>query len=129
MPLSHLAKMEYHYRSLNLLEIGFSSYDPGYMKSPLWKRIRRRVFKRDKGRCVLCGVKRPKMEPHHLSYSVAILLGKRLSEIQLLCPDCHQRIEGDYGPNKRAPSEAREEFFRIKKNRRRYTRLPRRCRV
>lgn len=125
MALSDLAKMEYHYRGVHLRELGFSSYDE-YMNSLEWREIRRRVVKRDRRRCVLCSRKGNRMEVHHLSYSVAVLKGKRLSEIQLLCHWCHLKIEGSYGPNKRAPSEARRKFYRILNNRRKYTRLPRR---
>ena len=118
MPLSLIAKMEYHDRAVALRHLGFRSYSQ-YLNGPLWRRIRKRVVRRDRGRCVLCTG--TGWQAHHLSYSQTVLLGRRMDQLQLLCKRCHNAVEGSRG-EKRSPSEARREFFRRLRLRRKYTR-------
>ena len=117
MSLSNTAFIEYGKRNKILRGMGFMSYEE-YLKTPRWARIRRRIIRRDRGRCVLCRGKG--WVVHHLRYTVPVLLGKRLDQLQTLCGACHEAIEWDYD-NKRSPKEARKEFFRRRRMSRKST--------
>lgn len=57
-----------------------------YLKSEKWKQIRIRKFKQVGRKCEVCGSKK-NLQCHHLNYE---RLGKeRLSDLQILCTDCH----------------------------------------
>lgn len=62
-----------------------------YLQSPLWKKIRRRVLKRDRGICQLCQAKAT--EVHHRSYDTDVMLGKNDAGCISLCEKCHHSIE------------------------------------
>ena len=65
------------------------TYDE-YKKSPAWQRKRKAVKQRDGGQCV-CGA--PATEMHHKTYNN---LGKEpLSELVMLCNECHNRLHPD----------------------------------
>jgi hypothetical protein len=58
-----------------------------YLKGESWKRIRRLVLRRDRGRCRSCG--RRAWQVHHASYERAVLEGRDLSQLFALCGTCH----------------------------------------
>ena len=65
------------------------TYDE-YKSSPAWQRKRNAVIQRDGGQCV-CGA--PATEMHHKTYNN---LGKEpLSELVMLCNECHNRLHPD----------------------------------
>lgn len=59
-------------------------YIPAHYKSELWRK--------QKGRCAMCG---KKLDPHHyhIDHKKPVALGGKttLSNLQLLCPECHMR--------------------------------------
>ena len=83
-------------------KLGFASYD-AYLKSSLWRRIRRRVLKRDESKCRRC--KGTADLVHHLSYAIAALRGDADHLLVSLCDGCHNFIELDEHGGRRAPSE------------------------
>lgn len=82
----------YDSRAKVLEKLGFTDYNE-YLFSLLWKKIRKRVLKRDKCRCKLCG-KRAECV-HHIKYELANLSGRSLKNMVSLCHDCHKDIEFD----------------------------------
>jgi hypothetical protein len=66
-------------------------YNKVYLKSDLWKEIRRRVMDRDGRRCVRCRASADTV--HHKSYSQEVLDGQNDSEMISLCNRCHRFIE------------------------------------
>ncbi len=82
----------YRLRDARLLRMGFANY-PHYLRSNLWKRIRRKVLWRDKF-CRVCGPQRA-TEVHHLSYGVAVLHGQDYDQLVGLCRECHEWLEFD----------------------------------
>jgi 5-methylcytosine-specific restriction endonuclease McrA len=80
-------------------------YQDVYLKSDLWKAIRRRVLERDGKRCCRC--KRPASVVHHQSYDKDVLAGTADYMLTSLCFDCHAFIEFD-GDRKTSLDEANE---------------------
>jgi hypothetical protein len=82
----------YAQRDAVLREMGFPTY-ADYLASPLWARIKRRLFKAY-GLCV-CGA--PATEVHHRTYKRRYMegRGKIYSFLIPICRTCHQRIEFD----------------------------------
>ena len=68
------------------------SYDV-YLKSKLWKQIRKRILERDENLCRECGVKAEHV--HHLSYGPLVMLGKDDSKLISLCIPCHDSRHPD----------------------------------
>lgn len=58
-----------------------------YLQSPLWKRIRKRILKRDEHLCRDCG--REAKHVHHLSYAPLVMFGRDDSKLLSLCVSCH----------------------------------------
>ncbi len=88
----------YAVRNRRLKLMGYASYQE-YLTSPLWSEIRRKVFARDKGLCVLCGMLA--RDVHHLDYQRQTMLGKSLDRVVSLCSLHHEVIEMD-GQSKRS---------------------------
>jgi 5-methylcytosine-specific restriction endonuclease McrA len=66
------------------------SYYRWVLKSRRWRKLRRLAYERSHGRCVRCGRRKSLgvLQLHHKTYKK---LGKeRLSEVELLCDDCHR---------------------------------------
>ena len=80
----------YQSRNLILKELGFASYKD-YLKSPLWKRIREEVLKRDRNVCQICSCHANQV--HHSRYHRNDLLGKNKNFLHSLCGQCHEKIE------------------------------------
>lgn len=95
--------VDYGRRDEILREMGYASYRE-YLASPLWAKIRRRVFGRDEGKCRLCGKRGEQV--HHQSYDARTLKGKILKRLLLLCKACHEAVEVDGLGRKRSAREA-----------------------
>lgn len=64
------------------------------LKSRRWRRLRRRAYKCTSGRCARCFRRHllGGLQLHHRTYS---RLGhERLSEVELLCDECHRKQHG-----------------------------------
>jgi hypothetical protein len=64
-----------------------------YLKSALWRRIRKRVLERDGGRCLRCGGKATRV--HHRSYAEDVKSGNNDDMLASVCKGCHQVIHWD----------------------------------
>jgi hypothetical protein len=74
-----------------------------YLTSKLWKKIRRRVLKRDKKTCVFCGGKAQHV--HHSSYEREVMEGKADQMLVSMCAVCHYYIHYDDNGSMRTPEE------------------------
>ena len=99
-----MAYKEYVRRDQIVTSMGFKDY-ADYLKSDLWKRTRRRVFARSKGKCFIC--KSKATEVHHRFYSKRSLGGFSIRKLSAICRECHQAIEFENG-RKVWPRRARE---------------------
>lgn len=62
-----------------------------------WKRLKRIVFKRDGGKCVLCA-SADDLEYHHIiPFSKAPLLALEPDNVTLVCGGCHKKMAGKEG--------------------------------
>lgn len=90
----------YKDRDESLSYLGFFCYSD-YLDSPLWKIIRDKIFARDGWKCTASGCKykhrrgRIKLEAHHVSYALPVLLGIDPGSIVTVCYHCHKRMEFD----------------------------------
>ena len=103
-------------RNQALKNIGFGGYKE-YLKSPLWKNIRKRVFEKKGEMCMLCQ-KNKATAIHHRRYSVVDLVGDDLTFLEPICNDCHEWLEFSCGGDKTSLIEANRimaENFRIPK--------------
>jgi len=91
----------YYERQQVLKYIGFATYEM-YLESHTWITIRRRILKRDHGKCQRCGGRASQV--HHRNYSLDTLCGDNDAGLVSLCGYCHLDIEFD-GDRKRAGSE------------------------
>jgi hypothetical protein len=80
----------YSTRDATLRSMGYESYTV-YLLSPLWRSIRRAVFRLKGVQCSLCS--RPARQIHHLDYGEATLRGEDLSGLAPICRRCHFKIE------------------------------------
>lgn len=85
--------------------LGHKTY-AAYLDSPLWKSIRGRVLKRDKGRCRGCGKRA--WQIHHGAYDLQTMRGQDLRRLYALCGGCHQAISFTALGTKRPVEEVRE---------------------
>jgi hypothetical protein len=74
-----------------------------YLASPLWRRIRRRVLKRDGKRCARCGGEA--VVVHHRSYAPRVLDGLADEWLASLCEGCHHIVEFDDFGRRRTDQE------------------------
>jgi hypothetical protein len=77
-------------RETILARMGFRDYDH-YRDSPLWRKIRGRVLKRDLKLCVRC--RGPATEVHHRNYLEPVLRGDDDASLVAVCRVCHETIE------------------------------------
>lgn len=87
--------MNWHERKQSLASLKFPSYQH-YLRSPLWKQIRARVFARAEGRCEDCQ-DNPPTEVHHLSYGLGVMSGNDDLELRAVCSQCHEWRHGITG--------------------------------
>lgn len=106
--------VDYGRRDEILRAMGYGSY-ADYLRSPLWAKIRRRVFGRDEGKCRICG--KHGEQVHHQSYDIRTLKGKTIKRLLLLCRKCHEEVEMDGLGRKRsataAVAEARARVWKV----------------
>ena len=97
-------------RSAILHRLGYSSYAK-YLKSPLWKSIKQRVYAKYGASCQLCGMSIG-VTLHHQSYTEANLSGRSLKDLHPICHRCHDEIHIDPDTRKKLPlSEVRKRFI------------------
>ena len=109
LPLQDLLPLAYHCVNVNeytvrneiLCELGFKNYR-AYLRSPLWKRIRKAKITKDP-RCWSCD--KPGRQIHHSVYSRAVLTGDTDAGLWTLCARCHRYCEFTRNGHKRQPSE------------------------
>ena len=80
-----------------------------YLASPLWRRIRRRILKRDGKTCQRCGGSGS--EVHHRSYDDDVLDGRNDEQLATVCDGCHNVITFDDAGKRRTPAEADAVLF------------------
>lgn len=100
--------MTYESRAHNLKFLGFESYG-AYLKSPLWNKVRCRVYAIKGRQCWLC--ERDATEIHHNRYRVSDLTGKTLDNLFPICSECHEAIEYDKKGKKSEVNTARGRFI------------------
>ncbi|MBX2850877.1 MAG: hypothetical protein KTR15_03925 [Phycisphaeraceae bacterium] len=61
-----------------------------YLKSSLWKKIRRRILKRDAETCMRCGG--PGKQVHHRDYTLDVMAGENDDLLATVCDGCHNII-------------------------------------
>jgi hypothetical protein len=95
---ARIEKANEKFRAAGLWEMSTEPIDPhlkmahaDYLKTPLWKRIRKRILKRDNNICQLCGNRASVV--HHRSYDNDVLLGTNDNHLISLCNECHEKIE------------------------------------
>lgn len=79
-------------RRISLERLGFKTYGD-YLKSALWKGIRKRVLTRDKNKCKDCGDRA--IQVHHEQYDPYTMAGKDLQHLRSVCDRCHCVIEAN----------------------------------
>lgn len=104
MKADHLAGKFPEDRESILSRLGYGDYD-SYRGSPVWRRTRRRILRRDGHICVRCGEKAT--EVHHQVYTEAVLKGEDDSRLVSLCAACHTRVEFDENGVRRTDTERR----------------------
>lgn len=98
----------YETRKLNLKLIGFKTY-PKYLKSDLWRSVRKRVYAVKGDICSLCP--EPATALHHNRYHIDDLSGKTMEHIHPICDTCHEFIEFGKHGKKNSLQKARETFL------------------
>lgn len=74
-----------------------------YLKTQAWKRLRKRILKRDGWRCRSCGG--PATQVHHEDYQPETMRGERPERLYSLCGACHEAVSLDMFGLKRAQRE------------------------
>lgn len=93
--------------SLSLL--GFSSYRL-YLRSPLWRLVRERVFQVKGRACFLCADGATVV--HHRKYTGLTLIGEDINSLCPICEGCHRAIEFDFDGKKLATDDVEEYVIR-----------------
>ena len=62
-----------------------------FLQTSYWAGVRDLIFKRDKGKCVACGAKRP-LVIHHKYYNNVRKEHLHLEDLETLCHDCHKFV-------------------------------------
>lgn len=74
-----------------------------FLRSPQWRKDRKRIRKRDGGFCCRCGGRATLV--HHRSYADEVLLGHDDDKLVSLCEGCHTVIHFDESGKKRSDEE------------------------
>lgn len=90
--------------------MGLDSYDE-YLKTDLWKGIRKKVLVRDGRSCRCCGAKA--LTAHHTSYDFEVLMGRRNDDLVSICRPCHEQVHFDESGVKVTLDEANRRMRRI----------------
>ncbi len=80
-------------------------YHGKYLRSPLWRRIKRRVLKRDNHECRRHECGRKAAEVHHRSYAPEVMRGEDDSKLISLCSSCHSFLSVNEKNEKRSLEE------------------------
>jgi len=64
-----------------------------FLKSNYWKRVRKKVLKRDNYKCYICGSE-DRLNVHHGTYAHYRMEHKHLSDLVTLCESCHKKEHG-----------------------------------
>jgi hypothetical protein len=99
-------------RARTLYYLGFRSYR-AYLRSALWRSIRRRVFGLKGRTCSLCH--RRATQVHHRSYDRLTLRGVILTYLEPICRYCHEKIEVTPGGRKRGRGAVEAMFKALKR--------------
>ena len=94
-----LAELQAEHGTLSVAQewewFGDFDYEFDYLGSNFWKRIRRRIFKRDGKICRCC--RKEASEVHHHDYDIETIMGRNDDKLVSLCTRCHGYIEYDNG--------------------------------
>lgn len=74
-----------------------------YLRSALWRGIRKRVLQRDNNRCIRCEGKATLV--HHRSYGASVMAGEDDGQLASLCEGCHNVIEFCPDGTKNSPAQ------------------------
>jgi 5-methylcytosine-specific restriction endonuclease McrA len=99
-------------RQRSLYYLGFKTYR-AYLKSPLWRSIRKRVFALKGRTCSLCPCRANQV--HHRRYDRATLSGALLTFLEPICDKCHTEIERTPTGRKRHPAAVDRLFLKRRK--------------
>lgn len=80
-----------------------------YLRSSLWRRIKRRVLKRDQRVCGCCGGEGKVV--HHRSYAPEVMEGKADDMLATVCAGCHAIMHFDENGAKRSAEETERIFL------------------
>jgi hypothetical protein len=95
-------KFELRKKDPNAFLVPFASDVPDYalyLKSPLWKAIRKKILNEAGHLCAACSGKATQV--HHRDYRPRVLAGEDLSALVPLCKPCHARVHVDETGKKR----------------------------
>lgn len=84
-------------------DVVLMDYQGEYLESKEWKKIKRRILKRDRNICVRCGGRGTVV--HHRSYEREALEGKADHRLVTICSPCHNVIHVDDSGKKRSFEE------------------------
>lgn len=95
--------------------MSFKNYGD-YLKSPHYATIRKRVLKKNNGKCRCCCERKGK-QVHHVEYTEDNLRGRSLDGMIPICDECHILIEFDDVGGKLSIGEAKAKLHRIQDER------------
>lgn len=101
---------EYAERNDLLEDLGFKNY-PAYLRSKLWKAIRKDKLDKEPD-CFSCA--KPANQVHHGKYTLENLTGLTGDDLYSICGRCHKWIEISKSGYKRSPENATKELHRIR---------------
>jgi hypothetical protein len=107
LPKGFISKSQRKERSDVLFRLGFSDYK-SYLKSDLWKDVRKKVMERDQYRCKFCNKKATHV--HHEHYNLDTMSGKNLRHLHSVCKDCH---ENGHNPWDGAVKPRKKDFYQF----------------
>lgn len=81
----------------------FQDYED-YLRSPLWRKIRRRVLRRDNNACRRCEGAADRV--HHRKYTKAVLEGSDDDYLVSVCEGCHESIHRDESGKYRSAADS-----------------------
>lgn len=85
---SKISSTDISERNYSLTSLGFYSYSD-YLKSDLWKKIRKSVIDNNEGFCKFCHEKAKYV--HHSSYDLDTMKGLNLRHLHPVCRSCHEQ--------------------------------------
>lgn len=90
-------------QSIDERPVELLTYNDEYLHTKLWKRIKRRVLKRDSHQCRCCRGKATIV--HHRGYARDVLAGMNDEQLASICEGCHNFIHFDDSGARRTPEE------------------------